>query len=191
MKTKNLLILAAALVFSVAGMQSPAAETPKVGDPAPDFTLKTLDDQTVRLSELTSKQPAVLVVLRGWPGYQCPVCDRQVNEFIKAAAEFNAAKAKVVFIYPGPADYLKTHAKEFQAMKGRQWPKEFAFVLDPDYAMVNAYGLRWSAPQETAYPSTFVVDKKGTVQFAKVSKGHGDRSKAADVLSAIKSLAAK
>ena len=45
-----------------------AAEIPKVGDKAPDFALKTLDDQTVRLGELTAKGSVVLVVLRGWPG---------------------------------------------------------------------------------------------------------------------------
>src|ERR1051326_6318678 len=32
-----------------------AAEPPGVGDKAPDFTLDTLDDQTVRLSEITSQ----------------------------------------------------------------------------------------------------------------------------------------
>src|SRR5665213_1995141 len=32
-----------------------AAEPPKVGEKAPEFTLKTLDDQTMRLDELTAK----------------------------------------------------------------------------------------------------------------------------------------
>ncbi|HEY3915709.1 MAG TPA: hypothetical protein VGN61_14575, partial [Verrucomicrobiae bacterium] len=47
-----------------------AGTPPKEGDKAPDFALKTLDDQTVRLSELTANSNVVLVVLRGWPGYQ-------------------------------------------------------------------------------------------------------------------------
>ena len=97
----------------------------------------------------------------------------------------------MVFVYPGPAKDLKAHVKEFSEMKNKQWPKEFLFALDPDYTMVNAYGLRWDAPQETAYPSTFIVDKKGTVQFAKVSRGHGDRSRAEDVLNAVKALPTK
>ncbi len=49
------------------------AAPPSVGDKAPDFTLKTLNDQTVRLSNLTASGKVVLVVLRGWPGYQCPL----------------------------------------------------------------------------------------------------------------------
>src|SRR5262245_40769648 len=81
-----------------------AAEPPGVGDKAPDFTLKTLDDQTVRLSEIISQNNVVLIVLRGWPGYQCPVCDRQVHDYIAASAGFAAAKARPVFVYPGPAN---------------------------------------------------------------------------------------
>src|SRR5260370_33914416 len=48
-----------------------AAAPPRVGSMAPDFTLKTLDDQSVRLTDLTAKSKVVLVVLRCWPGYQC------------------------------------------------------------------------------------------------------------------------
>ena len=59
---------------------------------------------------------------------------------------------------------------------------EVIMVTDPDYKFTEAYGLRWNAPRETAYPSTFVIDRKGTVRFAKVSKSHGDRSSAAEIL---------
>ena len=67
---------------------------------------------------------------------------------------------------------------------------EFLYVLDPDYAMVNAYGLRWDAPRETAYASTFVLDGKGVVSFVKTSRTHGDRTKAADMLAEVKKLSA-
>jgi peroxiredoxin len=130
----------------------------------------------------------VLVVLRGWPGYQCPICDRQVNEFVTAKAAFAEAGAQLVFVYPGPAADLKARAAEFRSMKGREWPAEFRYALDPDYAFTDAYGLRWDAPRETAYPSTFIIDAKGVVRFAKVSRTHGDRAKAADVLAELRKL---
>ena len=153
-----------------------AAEIPNVGGKAPEFSLKTLDDQTVRLSELAAQGNVVLVVLRGWLGHQCPICDRQLHDFIAAAAAFAAAKTQLVFIYPGPVNELKTHAEEFKKWKGKEWPKEFLYVMDPDYAMVNAYALRWDAPRATAYASTFVLDKSRVVRFSKVSHTHGDRS---------------
>ena len=48
--------------------------------------------------------------------------------------------------------------------------------------MTNLYGLRWDAPHETAYPSTFILDKKGIIVFEKVSHSHGDRLSAQDAL---------
>ena len=173
------------------GLALHAAEIPKVGDKAPDFTLQSLDDKTVRLSELTAKGSVVLVVLRGWPGYQCPICDRQVQDFIQLKSRFAEAKAQLVFVYPGPASGLTAHADEFKKWKGKEWPKEFFYVLDPDYSMVNSYGLRWDAPRETAYPSTFVLDARGAVRFAKISQSHGDRTKAADVLAETNKLSGK
>lgn len=187
--------LSAVLLFASfpLGMTSTltAAEPPKVGEKAPDFTLKTLDDQSVRLSDVTAKSNVILVLLRGWPGYQCPACDRQVHDFISAAPAIEQAKARVVFVYPGPAKDLKAHAKEFAEWKGKEWPKDFLYALDPDYTMVNAYGLRWDAPSETAYPATFVLDRKGLVRFANISRTHGGRAKAADILAELKRVTEK
>ncbi len=166
-----------------------AGATPiKTGDAAPDFTLKTLDDHSVRFSSLTSNGPVVLVVLRGWPGYQCPACTAQVRDYTLAASAFAGANAKVLMVYPGPSAELKAHAQDF--LKSKEWPKDFTFVIDPDYTMVNAYGVRWDAKGETSYPSTFVVDPKGTVRFVKISHSHGDRTKAAEALAELKKLKA-
>ena len=164
------------------GATAPAAEIPTVDSRAPDFTLSTLDGKTVQLSHLAAQGRVVLVVLRGFPGYQCPVCDRQVTEFIAAAPAFAAAKTRVIFVYPGAADGLKAKAEEFRTMKGRTWPEAFLYALDPDFQMVNAYGLRWDAPKETAYPSTFVITTDNIIRFAKVSRTHGGRSTAAEIL---------
>ena len=59
-------------------------------------------------------------------------------------------------------------------------------MTDPGYRFTNAYGLRWDAPKETAYPSTFVVDTKGTIVFAKVSQSHGGRAETNVVVEALK-----
>ena len=49
------------------------AETPPVGAKAPDFTLSTPTGGAVRMSRVQRGYDLVLVVLRGFPGYQCPV----------------------------------------------------------------------------------------------------------------------
>jgi peroxiredoxin len=159
----------------------PAA--PKVGDKVPDFTLADGGGKSVSLSKLTSAAPVTLVVLRGYPGYQCPICSMQVADLVKHADELKSAGAEVVLVYPGPPKDLGQRAKEF--MKGRSLPENFSFVTDPDYKFTESYGLRWDAPRETAYPSTFVIDKEGVVRYAKISKTHGGRAKTDEVLKAL------
>jgi peroxiredoxin len=73
------------------------------------------------------------------------------------------------------------NAKEFLE-KQAELPANIVLVTDPDYTVTNRYGLRWDAPHETAYPSTFVLDKKGVVVFEKISHSHGDRLSAEDAL---------
>lgn len=157
---------------------------PKVGDMVPDFTLKTLDDRSVRLRDLTTRSKVVLVVLRGWPGYQCPFCSRQAHDFVRHEEKLKEDGVQVVMVYPGPSDNLKSHAAEF--LKDKSWPKDFLLVLDPDYSFSKAYGLRWDAPKETAYPSTFIIDKDNKVVFEHVSTQHGDRVSAETVLKELK-----
>jgi peroxiredoxin len=91
-----------------------------------------------------------------------------------------------VLVYPGPAGGLEGHAEEFA--RGKALPENFHLVVDPDYTFTNAYDLRWDAPKETAYPSTFVVGADGKVAFAKVSHTHGDRAKLDEVLRALDRL---
>ncbi len=166
-----------------ASAQQPAKAAkigPKVGDEAKDFELTAIGGEKVKLSKLTVNGPVVLVVLRGNPGYQCPICTKQFAEFRGKADEFKTAGSQVLFVYPGPADGLKDKAGEF--VKGKDYPAHFTLLLDPDYTFTTAYGLRWDAKNETAYPSAFVIDGKRTVTFAKVSTTHGDRAKVGDVL---------
>jgi peroxiredoxin len=172
------------VLFSAAS--SAVLDPPAVGSKAPDFTLAALDDSRVTLSKELARGPVVLIVGRGWVGYQCPFCNRQFNDFSKRAPEIAAAGARVIWIYPGPTDQIHQRAKEFLA--DRPMPANFSVVLDPDYTLTQAYSLRWDAPAETAYPATFVIDRAGIVRYALVSRTHGGRAAAADVLGALKGL---
>lgn len=156
---------------------------PKVGDTATDFELTSVAGEKVRLSEAAKNGPVVLIVLRGFPGYQCPICNRQVGQFLAAADKFKLAGASVVFVYPGPSKNLGERAKEF--LKDQTIPPHFQLLMDPDYSLVNSYHLRWDAPRETAYPSTFVIRKDRRITFAKISREHGGRTSVDEVLKSV------
>ncbi len=178
--------LAALLCLGVASLAADAAKPPAVGDQAADFTLENLAGDEVQLAKLNKTGPVVLVVLRGYPGYQCPACSAQVGEFSARAKQFAGAKANVVLVYPGQADGLGERAKEFVA--GKSLPVGLHLVTDPDYTFTKAYHLRWDKAGETAYPATFVIDAEGKVRFAQISQTHGNRVKATAVLEQLKKL---
>jgi peroxiredoxin len=173
---------------------SKALEVLKEGETAKDVELLPLaGEKKLKLSDMAKEGPVVLVVLRGYPGYQCPLCANQVRDLLRNANEIEELGAKVVFIYPGPgpADALKKRAEEFLAgrrLAGLEWPKSFVITVDPEYSFTNLYELRWNAPQETSYPSTFVLDQNRVVKFRKVSVTHGDRAPTAEVLASLAKL---
>lgn len=171
----------ALLTLTAAGSLMAYGQTPAVGAKAPSFTLSTPTGTPVQLASDTAKGTTVLVVLRGFPGYQCPFCTKQVHDFVEHSADFAAKKANVLLVYPGPPAELDEHAKDFLT-KQSELPANIQLVIDPDYKVTNLYGLRWDAPHETAYPSTFILDNHGKITFEKISRSHGDRTSAQDIL---------
>jgi len=188
LKVRTLALLAlafAALSYSTAaGAETEARTTPlEAGDKADDFTLQSLSDEEFALYEHLKKGPVALIVLRGYTGYQCPVCSRQVGDYLAQAEKFAKLNTQVVFIYPGPSEELQARAEEF--LDERAMPENFHFLIDPDYKFTNQYSLRWDEPRETAYPSTFVLDQDGVVKLSVISHSHRGRTKADDALKAL------
>lgn len=181
---KRIILILLVLISGQAFAQN--FENVAVGKNAFDFNLKTIQGNEIQLSEIFKSNPVVLVVLRGWPGYQCPICTRQVGSLVDNAGKFAEQGAVVIMVYPGPSDQLQEHAKEFT--EDFKFPGNFYFTLDPDYSMINKYGLRWDATKETAYPSTFVVNKKGEIVYSKISTTHGSRANNDEILEALGKL---
>src|SRR5689334_16476555 len=95
-------VLASWLVLTGVALAQPMA--PAVGMKAPEFALKDATGVPASLSQERATGPVVVIVGRGWPGYQCPFCTRQFAEFRTHANELQAAGARVLWIYPGPED---------------------------------------------------------------------------------------
>lgn len=157
-----------------------ATPPPTVGQIAPNFELESARGERIALATLYHKSPVILIVLRGFPGYQCPFCQRQVADFMAHSKAFREAGVSVVFVYPGPPSQTGTKAAEF--LDGKTFPAEFEMLIDPGYVFTNQYGLRWDAKGETAYPTTFYLERGGRIVFVKAAMRHGGRSSAAELI---------
>lgn len=192
MHRKAKLLTAALLLFTAALptlAQATDPQVPQIGTQFPDFTLSSIDGASITLKSELKKGPVVVVVLRGWPGYQCPFCSRQFADFLTHAADFAKTNTTVLFIYPGPASGLKEHAEAFN--RDKPMPANFRLLLDPDLRWLESNKLRWQGKGETSYPATFVIDRRGELRFSAITKAHGGRVMSAAALSVLAEVARK
>lgn len=182
--SKFLSIAILTILYAGQGLAAEVSVSLKEGAKMADFSGTTMHGAPFQLSRLIEKGSVALVMLRGFPGYQCPVCSTQVAGYIAKAAEFEKQITLVVFIYPGQVKGLDKKAKEFTSpLEAKQGlPDNFIFVIDNDYAITNLLGLRWNVPNETAYPAAFVIDHKGYIQYVKISDSHHGRATAGEIL---------
>jgi peroxiredoxin len=160
------------------------ATTPGVGQRAPEFNLSTVNGAPLSLRSLTSQGRVVVIFLRGYPGYQCPFSQQQFQNYQETAAQFAALGAQVVFIYPGAGG--KSLADSAVQMIGDQpLPANIHVVLDPDYVFSTKFGLRWDAPNQTVYPSTFLIAQSGTVLFAHTGRTSSDLTSPSEALAVL------
>ena len=87
-------------------------------------------------------------------------------------------------MYPGPKTEVQQYAEDF--VRGDTLPENFYLLLDPGLRFTNLYDLRWDAPDENAYPATFLIDQTGTMRFAKISETHGGRAGAEEILALLR-----
>lgn len=121
----------------------------RVGDDAPDFTLKDQDGNDVTLSEQVGDKPVVLVF---YPRASSPVCTKQMcslrNDWDKLSG-----KAKVFGLsYDPPAD-LKKFKQEDNL--------PFTLLSDPDKEAAKRYGV---AGTFAAARVTFVIGTDGKIK---------------------------
>ncbi|TWT82487.1 AhpC/TSA family protein [Planctomycetes bacterium CA13] len=181
----TIMLLATAVLVNA---DEPAKTGPlAVGDKAINFELPIIGENSyVNLEDEIRKGPVVVVVLRGYPGYQCPLCNQQVSSLINRAKKLAESCQRVILVYPGKANMLEQHAEEF--MGSRSIPDPMVMVRDDAMKMVTEWGIRWNSPRETAYPATYVINQNGRVAWSKISDSHAGRSRPEEILQAIRKL---
>lgn len=98
---------------------------------------------------------------------------------------------KLYAISVDPADVSKEFAKKIAADgKGEV---SFPILSDPEHKIIDEYGLRDPAYQDTKYfgiphPAVYIIDKKGKVAWAKIEANYRERPENDDIRAALNTL---
>lgn len=160
--------------------KSQEAKKAKVGEAAPNFTLKTTDGKEWSLGDAKGK-----VVVLEWINPNCPVCVRVMKEGIVAETlrQCREQFPDVVYVainssaaqpdsLSGTADYLKSYKMDVPAL------------LDSDGAVGQLYGARTT-------PHCFVIDAGGALVYqGAIDDSPSGGAKTNYVVNAVKQLKA-
>ena len=152
---------------------------PKVGDPAPDFTLPRDGGGTVSLKEFRGKK----LVIYFYPRADTPGCTREAQAFTRLAAKFAKADAAVLGV---SADPIKAQ----DAFKAK-YRLAIPLASDERRSMLAAYGA-WG--KKSMYGKSFMGIIRMTVligadgRIAHVWPKVKVDGHAAEVLDAVKAL---
>ena len=148
----------------------------KVGDPAPDFSLKDQDEKDVKLSDFRVKKN---VVLAFYPLDWSPVCTGENKCLTDDFPSFQSSNAEVFGISTDSFFSHKAWADSLE-LKHR-------LLADMHRTVCKAYGLYFE-PLNCAKRATVIVDKNGKVAYVKVQEILTARDDK-DILAALKKLA--
>jgi len=149
------------------------------GTPAPEFSLHSTPDQTVRLSELRGQQ----LVLVFYPADWSPVCGDQIALYNEMLSEFQDLGAQLLGI---SVDGVWCHAAFSQNRKLR-----FPLLADfePKGAVARLYGV-YRDGDGTSERALFVIDADGVIRWSYISPV-GVNPGAEGILSALEELQGK
>lgn len=168
----------------------------QVGDTAADGELIGWDGNTVKLSDLWSNGPIVLMWYRGgW----CPYCNIQLRAMQQSLKQIEGAGAQLVVLTPE----LPEKAKETASANDI----DMVALHDRDNGLAHKYGIMFDLPDpivpiyrdQLKLPSyngsdklqlplaaTYVINSSGKITFTFLDADYKKRADPADVVDAIK-----
>ncbi len=168
------------------------------GDKAPGFTLGNAIGTPVTLSELLSRSKVVIAFYRGsW----CPYCNLQLGLYQKGLEDINSLGATLVAISPQTPDESLTlkekNALGFEVLSdpGNTVAKKYTSVFKngtAPLAAMEALGIDFDTyysddSKEIPVPAVFIIDRDGTVLFAKSEGGdYRNRVELTEILEALR-----
>ena len=121
--------------------------SPREGFLAPDFTLETLDGQTITLSDLRGK----VVMVNLWASW-CPPCRAEMPA-IEQIYQANKTRGLEVLA----VNTTNQDSEEAAAQFAQDFGLTFPILLDRDGTVSRRYQLQ-------ALPSTYFIDRQGVIR---------------------------
>ena len=141
---KTLVLTFFSIIFLV---QNSYAKVPIAGDPAPNFSLTSVDGKKITLSDLKGK-----VVLVGM-FHICVPCMKQALEFNKVKEQLSSEKLTILGINTNG----DSKASVMKYLNGFPESVEFSYLIDPDQSVHKNYSQR-------DMPTVLVIDSEGVIQ---------------------------
>ncbi len=142
----------------------------KVGDQAPNFSLKDTSNQTQTLADYKGKSNVVLLF---FPAVGTGVCEKELCSTRDSMKDYEGLNAQVFGISVDGPFAQKLWVDKYQF----NFPllSDFNKVVAPAYGAIYDVWLpgKWDL-KGVAKRSAFVIDKQGVVQYAEVLEVAGD-----------------
>ena len=145
-----------ALALSLALLPGLALATPKVGEPAPDFSVRDTQGSVWNKERLDGR-PAILE----WTNHDCPYVVKHYGAGNMQALQREAAQAGYVWlsvVSSAPGKQGHVAPAEADDLTKRRDAAPTAVLLDADGAMGRAYGAMTT-------PHMYIIDAKGVLAY--------------------------
>lgn len=128
------------------------------GDQAPDFTLKTLDGESMKLSDFRGKK----VIVNFWATW-CPPCREEMPELQSYYKKHQDEDITVLGVDLTSTEQNKSDVAPFVEKVGTTFP----IVLDEKGDVAATYEV-------TGYPTSYFIDEQGVIQYKLVGAMNTD-----------------
>ncbi|WP_350289651.1 redoxin domain-containing protein [uncultured Croceitalea sp.] len=169
----------------------------KVGDKAPNFRLLNTGNEPVNLYDVLKTKKVVLTFYKGtW----CPYCNLMLSHYETALPEIQKAGATILAISPQtPEESLNIKEKnnvqfEILSDNGNIVSKEFTTIHkipEKSLTKMTELGTDYDSyysdeASELPIPATFIIEKDGTISFAKTEGGdYRNRVESSEIINAL------
>ncbi|MCB4798033.1 peroxiredoxin-like family protein [Neotamlana laminarinivorans] len=170
----------------------------KIGDIAPEFSLKNAVGEIVTLKQFLEKGPVVLVWYRGgW----CPYCNINLQYLQQELPNFKAEGANLLALTPELPDASisasEKHSLKFEVLSdvGNKVAKNYGVVFKLTNDVANIYNTKFDltayngdSSNELPLAATYIINKKGVIEHAFLSADYRERAEPSDITTFLKKM---